>query len=283
MARNGVFVGLAALAAALALAAAAPAAGAEPAPFAGEAPSQAARLESRGLGLTNGPMLADALSTGGSDLAPAPARTDPSNPMIALLLSCVLPGWGEIYTGHTAKGRAFMATEAAIWIAYAGFSIQEGIREDDYREFASIFAGIPDGADGSYYQDIADYIRSEGYDSYNEAVREEARSLYPDDPAAQDAYLAEHGYFGDESWEWADEERFREYRDLRHLASESSNRAFYMTGLALLNRAVSAIDSAWMARLRNQGEGGGARASLSVVPDLSDGQLGARASLQIEF
>ncbi len=203
--------------------------------------------------------------------------------MLALLMSCVLPGWGEMYTGHAARGRAFMATEAAIWAAYGGFTIQSGMREDDYREFAEVFAGVPDGAGGGYYEDIADYIRSEGYDSYNEAVRDDARSLYPDDPAAQDAYLAEHGYFGDAAWDWESDARFLEYRRLRHLAGESGRKAFYLTGLAVLNRAVSAIDSAWLARLGNRGGAAGPRASLSIVPDLDDGEVGARATLEVRF
>jgi len=188
-----------------------------------------------------------------------------------------------MYTGHTARGRAFMAAEATIWAAYAGFTVQTGMREDDYHEFARVFAGVPDGVGSSYYEDIADYIRSEGYDSYNEAVRDDARSLYPDDPAAQDAYFAENGRFGDAAWDWESDARFREYRHLRHLAGDSDRKAFYMTGLAVLNRALSAIDSAWMARLSRQGGGAGTRASLSITPDLDNGQIGARAMFQIQF
>jgi hypothetical protein len=246
------------------------------------APSTTARLGASGLSLAEGPsVLEDRPATGGG---PAAVRgNERKNPMLALLMSCVLPGWGEMYTGHTARGRAFMAAEAAIWAAYAGFTIQSGMREEDYREFAEVFAGVPGGAESDYYQDIADYIRNEGYDSYNEAVRDDARSLYPDDPAAQDAYFAEHGYFGDAAWEWESDARFREYRRLRHVAGVSDKKAFYMTGLAVLNRAVSAIDSAWMARLGNQGAASGARASISVTPELDDGQLGARATLQIRF
>lgn len=247
-----------------------------------EAPSAAARLEVSGLSLAEGRSVLDGVPEATGDRASV-REGESRNPMIALLMSCVLPGWGEMYTGHTARGRAFMAAEAAIWAAYAGFTIQTGMREDDYREFAEVFAGVPDGAGTGYYQDIADYIRSEGYDSYNEAVRDDARSLYPDDPAAQDAYFAENGYFGDAAWEWESEAGFREYRSLRHLAGVSDKKAFYMTGLAVLNRAVSAIDSAWMARRGNRGGAPGARTSLSIAPELADGRIGARATLEVRF
>ncbi|MBM3306720.1 MAG: hypothetical protein FJY74_00065 [Candidatus Eisenbacteria bacterium] len=245
----------------------------------GGSPCVQARLEVQGLSLVHGTVLDGAGGAGGASPS---ARRDERSPILALLMSCVLPGWGEMYTGHAARGRAFMAAEASIWAAYAGFRIQTGMREDDYREHAEIFAGVPDGASNAYYQAVADYIRSEGYDSYNESVRSDARSLFPNDPAAQQAYLAEHGYFGDDAWEWESDERFRQYRRLRQLAGEARRRAFYMTGLAVLNRAVSAIDSAWMARRANEGRAE-ARASLSVVPELADGDVGARTTLEIRF
>lgn len=273
-------------ASALVTAAAAHASPREADPLTGGAPRPSAivRLEASGLSLAAGSSVLDDLpAAGGADRPSVQGGGEPRNPMLALLMSCVLPGWGEMYTGHTARGRGFMAAEAAIWAAYAGFTIQTDMREDDYREFAGVFADVPDGADGEYYQDVADYIRSEGYDSYNEAVRDEARSLFPDDPAAQDAYLAEHGRFGDAAWEWESEARFREYRQLRHLAGVSDRKAFYMTGLAVLNRAVSAIDSAWMARLGNRGGAPGTRTSLSIAPELDDGQIGARATLEVRF
>jgi hypothetical protein len=208
---------------------------------------------------------------------------DTKNPMVALLLSCVLPGWGQIYAGETTRGRWFMAAEAGIWAGYGAFRIQEGMREDDYREYAQIFAGTAAGASSDYLSDMGGYIRSEGDDSYNESIRREARSLFPDDLQAQRAYLAENGYHGDLSWDWGTRDRFLEYRDLRLFASESERNAFYMTGLAVLNRVVSAVDGAWMARRHNAGVLGEPSARLSVVPQISGGEVGARATLEMSF
>jgi hypothetical protein len=204
------------------------------------------------------------------------------NPMVAVLLSLAVPGWGEIYAGHPERGRLFMAAEAGIWIGYASFRIQEDLRIDDYKDYAGAMLDLPNGVDDGYYADIGDYLRSEGASSYNEDVRREARSLYPDDLDAQNAYLAANGYFGEEAWEWGSVEEIREYRSLRHAAGESERRAFYMTGLAVLNRALSAIDSAWMARRFNLGEGG-ASARVSVAPTFSGGKVGGRATLEITF
>ncbi len=208
---------------------------------------------------------------------------DTKNPMVALLLSCVLPGWGQIYAGETTRGRWFMAAEAGIWAGYGAFRIQEGMREDDYREYAQIFAGTAAGASSGYLSDMGGYIRSEGDDSYNQSVACDARSLFPDDREAQRAYIAENGYYGDLSWDWGSEDSFYAYRELRHAASSADRNAFYMVGVAMLNRAVSGIDSAWMARRHNAGVHGEPVARISVVPQVSGGEVGARATLEVPF
>ncbi len=209
---------------------------------------------------------------------------DVKNPMVALLMSMVLPGWGEMYTGNDGRGRAFMAAEGAIWVGYASFEIQGSMREEDYKEFAFVFAGVAHGATSEYYQDIADYIRSEGEDSYNEGIRSEARSLYPDDLDAQNEYFAQNGYFGDTGWGWESKARFSEYLDLRHSASLSRKNAFHMLGLAVLNRAISGIDSAWMARRHNQGLKDEPHARLFVAPIIDErGFPGSQVTLEMSF
>ncbi len=228
-----------------------------------------------------------------SDLAPEQQPKEPvhaaggreeKNPLVAMLMSFAVPGWGEFYTGHDGRGRAFMAAEGAIWIGYASYSVQERMRVDDYEEYVSVYLDVEQGADHTYYEDIADYMRSEGSDSYNEDIRSEARSLFPDDLDAQERYFAEHGYFGGDGWDWGDRDRLEEYRELRHGASVSSRNAFYMTGLAVLNRALSGIDAAWMARRHNAGQSGtpAVRLSVAPVPD-ENGLCGSRTTLEFSF
>ncbi len=249
--------------------------------FAPEARYLGARLAGSGLSLSDETPVRDveAISTSG----PSGGAGDVKNPMVAFFLSCVIPGWGEVYAGDTTRGRWFMASEAAIWAGYGTFRIQESLRTDDYEEFAQVFAGAATGADSDYLSHMGDYIRSEGDNSYNQSVRREARSLFPDDLEAQAAYLAENGYYGDLAWDWGSKDRFYEYRELRLAASRSDRNAFYMTGLALLNRALSAIDSAWMARRHNAGVHGEPGTRFSVVPQISDGGVGARATLEVSF
>jgi hypothetical protein len=242
-----------------------------------------AALDASGLSLLTGDSLEQTVERTASERPSAGAAPEQKNPMLAFVKSAILPGWGELDTGHTGRARAFMSAEVAIWAGYLAFTVQEDMRTDDYEEYAQIFAEVPDGASGEYYQDIADYMRSEGEDSFNEAVRAEARSLFPDDLDAQRQYLTENGYFGSLTWDWGDRDRLEDYRDLRHEAAVSRRNAFYMTGLAVLNRAVSAIDSAWMAKRHNAGLRGAPPARLSVAPEFSDGSVGGRLAVEFQF
>lgn len=241
-----------------------------------------AALARRGLSLRDDASLAE-LAPLSVEHAPMGGGRETKNPGIAILMSAVLPGWGELYTGNTARAKGFMAAEAAIWLGYAGFTIQGNLREDDYKQYARAFAGVGSGGGGEYWDDVSDFIRSEGAASYNESVRREARSLFPDDLDAQEEYYLAHGYFGSRAWEWESSERFREFQRLKHNASVSFRSAFFMTGLAVLNRAISAIDSAWMVRRHNRGLTDEPTAGLSFTPEVSDGELGGRVALEINF
>ena len=241
-------------------------------------------LEALELSLDDSAPLSQSVTDGSeAGVSVAAPPDDTKNPMLAFLMSAVLPGWGQLYTGHTTRAKVFLGVEAAIWIGYASYTVQGDMRRDDFEEYASIFAGVGDNMSSSYYQDIADFIRSEGDASYNQDIRAEARSLFPNDLDAQAAYLAANGYYDDLSWQWQSEARFDHYRELRRLEQQSERSAFYMTGLAVLNRAVSSIDAAWMARRYNERAAGAPDARLSVVPEFSDGAVGARATLEISF
>ena len=242
-----------------------------------------AELARRGLSLRDDSSLAELAPLSFERAPMGGGGGERKNPGVAILMSAVLPGWGELYTGHTARAKGFMAAEAAIWLGYAGFTIQGNLRENDYKDYARVFAGVETDGGGAYWDDVSDFVRSEGDASYNESIRREARSLFPDDLEAQRQYALANGYYGSLGWEWESQERFQEFRHLKHNTSVSFRSAFFMTGLAVLNRAISAIDSAWMARRHNRGIAGEPTARLSVAPEMSDGELGGRAAIEISF
>ncbi|MBN1504588.1 MAG: hypothetical protein JW952_05980 [Candidatus Eisenbacteria bacterium] len=163
----------------------------------------------------------------------------------ALLLSTALPGAGQYYVGKTTRAKIFFVAEAAIWTSFVVFQVQGHLRKDSYIEYAELAAGV-DAEDKpeEFYRAMGQYMRSDpGPSSYNEDVRREARALYPYDREAQERYLQENGYVGEDAWEWQSEEDQAHYRSLRRKSLFSFDKATYMLGLAVANRVIAAMDA----------------------------------------
>lgn len=201
------------------------------------------------------------LNTSAKAETPVVAADKPKSIVKAALLSGLLPGAGEYYAKSPNRARLFLATEALVWGAYLGFTYYGRRVRDDYRAYASSQAGADLSLHSEeYYNAMEQYSSSE---DYNTDVRREARMLYPDDPERQLAYYREKGYFGDQEWEWEDESVWIEYRELRVKSRSAFQRAIYMTGLAVLNRGLSIIDSFYLVKAYNEKSIG-----LEIKPEL---------------
>jgi hypothetical protein len=177
----------------------------------------------------------------------------------ALLLSLLVPGLGHHYAGYGGRAKFFFGVEAGVWTTYSVFRIQGHLRREDYIEYAQVYAGVraADETD-EYWRLVAAFPRSDpGPSSYNEQVRIEARFLFPGDRAAQDAYVLDHGYFGDRAWSWDSREQQLRYREIRSSSLDAYDRAKYTIAAAVLNRLVSAVDAVRLiARDAKRSEGG---------------------------
>jgi hypothetical protein len=192
----------------------------------------------------------------------------------ALLYSLLLPGAGELSLG--AKGRAvgFFVAEGLIWTHYVWFQVAGHLRRDDYIEQAQLNAGVGiDSADDEYWKIVGQYERSSGSGpgSYEEVVRRDARDIYPDDPAAQDAYVAEKLPSGERAWTWSSAELQKAYRTTRNSSNRAFDRAKYSFAAAILNRLVSAVDTQILhRRLSRDGQANldeGTRLLADATPD----------------
>ncbi|HET9950247.1 MAG TPA: hypothetical protein VFS09_00485 [Candidatus Eisenbacteria bacterium] len=176
----------------------------------------------------------------------APAGKPLPGKRTVLLYSLLLPGTGELALGAGGRGAAFLVAEGLIWAHYVYYEVAGGMRRDDYIEQAQLNAGVGvSSADDSYWKLLGQYERSSGPGpgSYEEDLRREARDIYPDDPAAQDAYVVEHLPSGDEAWAWSSPELQGTYKDTRASSNHAYDRAKYSFAAAILNRLVSAIDT----------------------------------------
>ncbi len=188
---------------------------------------------------------------------------EPKSIAKAVLLSGLLPGAGELYAERPSRTKLFLATESLVWGAYFGFTYYGRRVRDDYRLYASSNAGSDMSLHSEdYYSAMEQYASSE---EYNTDILREARRLYPDNPEQQLVYYREQGYFGSQAWEWTNESDWLRYRELRVKSRNAFQRAIYMTGLAVLNRGLSMIDSFYLVRSHNKNSVG-----LQIEPEFSD-------------
>ena len=170
----------------------------------------------------------------------------PRNARKALMLSLLLPGLGERYSGHHGRSLGFFISEGAIWANFAAWEIAGHLRRNDYIEQAQLNAGVGTGSGSDdYWRLVGIYTRSSGSgpDSYEDALRRDARNEFPTDPAAQDAFVAERLPTGDRAWNWSSPGLQDSYRTTRQNATRAFNRAKFSFALAILNRVASAIDT----------------------------------------
>jgi len=177
----------------------------------------------------------------------------------AFFLSLLVPGSGEYYVGQKGYTKGFGATEAVIWSAALFNKYQGDMRRRDYIAYAAQQAGSnPGRSDDLYYQNIYEWPNSYWY---NEDLVRQARELYPYDPAAQQAYVADKQYSEEDSWEWQNYDQFYYYRGLRVKSRNYLHRISYSVGASVLNHMLSAVNAARLAKRFNK------RSKLSQAPD----------------
>jgi hypothetical protein len=157
-----------------------------------------------------------------------------------MLQSLTVPGWGQASIGRRGAATAFGLAEVGIWGSFAAFHIQQHMRAGTYERTAQLFAGIDiDQRDEEYRRIIGLYLSSEEYNRL--VVRRDATNLYYGDPAAYNAYIAEHEIRGADAWSWASEEDLLRYRAERQAAQRSSKHAQDALAMAIINRLLSVV------------------------------------------
>jgi len=211
-----------------------------------------------------------------------PRSSGEKNPKLAMLYSLLLPGLGEQYLGHTGRAKGFFVAEGGIWTAFAVFRTQGGHRKDLYHEYAQVNAGVKPRNDDDFYRVVGNYLSSDGPYSANEFVRRQARALWPgvDEASrrAREQYIAENGYFGDNSWDWPSTETLIAYQKMRKSSLDAYHRADLTVGLLLANRLLSVLDVGFLAKGR-----GGDHAGLSWHLDAGPEGPGAQLTLARSF
>jgi hypothetical protein len=158
----------------------------------------------------------------------------------AFLLSLLLPGLGERYVGNRSKSEIFMATEAGLWLACAGFAAYGDWREQDYHAFAATHANADvSGKPRIFFINMGNF--QSVYD-YNAAqLRERNLPGYYQDVVAN-------------YWNWDSGANRDRFEKLRISADKANNRSTFAIGAILANHIVSAIDAVWSAHRHNKAQ-----------------------------
>jgi hypothetical protein len=174
----------------------------------------------------------------------------------AFFLSLLIPGAGQYYVGEKGWAKTFLLSEGLLWLGYAGFREYGSWRENDYRVFASVHAGVdPEGKDAEFFNDVG------FYDSVFERNRV---TLWEEGP---EALLVPEG--SQPSWAWDGEASRLTFRSLRSSSLTARERSLYVVGGIIMNHVMSAIQAA-----RSASSDGEELQFGQCRPDVRPGRLG---------
>lgn len=158
----------------------------------------------------------------------SPANASKKNPGVAILLSMLLPGMGELYANGYESGKYFTLADGVLWGVFIGFNTYGSWKEDNYKSFAQSKAGINnEGKDADYYANIGVYISVDEYNKVQELNREFSKAYYN----------------SSDYWKWQNESDRKEYRNMWSSSESAYNNVRFAVGALILNRLISAINA----------------------------------------
>ncbi len=167
------------------------------------------------------------------------------SPGLAGLQSLILPGWGQLSTGHKTQAAVFFTIEAATWASYITFQRQASLRRDSSYETARAYAGIDlSTRDEDFRRLVGLYQSNEIFNQY--VIMREA-AYFIDDPAEQQRYIEENSIGPEDAWFWDTRESFDRYRSQRESSEESELNGRFALSTAIVTRLVSAVMAARLA------------------------------------
>ncbi|MHB1688104.1 MAG: hypothetical protein ACYCVH_12130 [Ignavibacteriaceae bacterium] len=166
----------------------------------------------------------------------SPSSAGKKNAGLAILLSAILPGMGELYANSYSSGKYFTVADGALWGVYFGMNTYGNWLKDRYKAYATATGGVNAQSKGdSYYATIGDYSN---IDEYNNAqvLSGNFNQMY----GAQ--------YY----WNWQTSDQRKTYRNMWYSSEQAKNNLRFVVGALILNRIMSAINAARLVALFNK-------------------------------
>ena len=147
---------------------------------------------------------------------------------LAVALSALVPGGGELYAGNFDDGKYALIVEAGIWITYAAFATHAGWVRQDARLFATQHAGANFASKNDKFDvDIGNYLST---GEYNQAkLRNRELDLLYTDPAF--------------TWNWDTDGNRSSFKSERIRSDGIYENAKFVIAAAVINRIYSAFSA----------------------------------------
>lgn len=147
---------------------------------------------------------------------------------LAVVLSVLVPGTGELYAGNFETGKYAMVTEAAIWITYAAFYTHGNWVRQDARLFATQHAGANFVSKSDQFDvDMGNYL---SVDDYNQSkLRTRDNNLLYTDPS----------YY----WKWDSDADRISFKNARIRSDGIFQNGKFVIAAAVVNRIFSAFSA----------------------------------------
>ena len=195
----------------------------------------------------------------------------------AMLLSAVMPGSGEIYSGNLTKGIMFAALDLSTIYGVNRFSMEVKLLQDSYKQFAYAKAGISTNSDNSYYELIHKWYSS---DEYNADVKLYFRNLglaKYNDPEYYNSEILYYSIPNEDAWHWNNNIDWKQYRSIRKDKQTQLMNRKLCIGIVIANRVISMIDAAIMIKKNKPVN----NTSINLFPDFA--RNGAMLNIDWEF
>lgn len=173
------------------------------------------------------------------------------NRKLAIALSAVLPGSGEILTGNTGRGAILLTSELVAGYSFFKTKRDISLQTDEYKRYANLYAGVSPSLSDEHYQYLQEYISSQEYNDLQEMSARNYYLIYQYDPEAYDEYIQAYTFSEEDGWEWQSKEHWKEYRDIRRKRQNTKINNNLALGIMLLNRGISVIETALLSRSLN--------------------------------
>jgi len=142
--------------------------------------------------------------------------------------SLLVPGWGEYRLGLKKEASMFLITDLLLIGTAAGLNYYSGIRTDEFKDYAELYAGVnASGKQESYWIHISNYDNTLEYNEQKNISR----------------YFIERYEDEDDQWNWVSDEKRDRYNDIRVSAENADTWFYYTAGGIALNHFLSALNA----------------------------------------